>query len=217
MSEAVLLIANESALQKEVEPPLKQAGFDVTIVTDSISAIDVALKHPPDLILADFNPEEMNSLCFFQEIRQKEHLGVIPVVLFIHPTDSGNFIQLDSAGVKAFLKKPVQAAELTKMVQEQLQSPSKDEAALELPAPPPSSTKLLSSQNEANAAMKQHTQELVEKVIRERLSEILETTVTPETIAEIIGEVAREIIPPIAEYEVIKEIKRLQPDTDETV
>ncbi len=120
---SVLLITSDLTVQKAVESALHGKEFETAVVDNGISAIDVALKHPPDLILADFNPEEMNSLTFFQEIRQKERLTVIPVILMMRPEESCDPVQWESAGVQSFLTKPVDALELTNEVRKRATSP----------------------------------------------------------------------------------------------
>lgn len=217
MLRKILIIESEPLIQKEVEQPLKQSGFDITVVSDGLAAIDVALKHPPDIILVDYTPEEINNLTFFQEIRQKEHLGVIPVVLLVHPTDTCVLIQIESAGVRAYLKKPINTTELIGAVQKQIQwlNNGTEGGAASVKETPVGHSVAVSQTTavEIGEAMRQHIDDLVETVVRDRLSEVFDTVVTKEAVVGIVEKVTREMVAPVAVVEITKEIKRLRADT----
>ena len=119
MPRRVLLIDDNLAVQKLVELTLRKEGFEVTPVDNGLSALDIALKNPPDLILADFNLEGMNIFTFIQKIRQKERLKEIPIALLINSTETYDPAQLESAGIQAFLKKPIDSKELVEQVKRQ--------------------------------------------------------------------------------------------------
>lgn len=119
MPRSVLLVDDNLAVQKLVELTLRKEGFEISSVDNALSAIDLALKQPPDLILADFNLEGMNVFSFVQKVRQKERLAEIPIVLLINSTESYDPAQLQSAGIQAFLKKPIDAKELSEEAKKQ--------------------------------------------------------------------------------------------------
>lgn len=119
MPRSVLLVDDNLAVQKLVELTLRKEGFEISSVDNALSAIDLALKQPPDLILADFNLEGMNVFSFVQKVRQKERLAEIPIVLLINSTENYDPAQLQSAGIQAFLKKPIDAKELSEEAKKQ--------------------------------------------------------------------------------------------------
>src|SRR5581483_10635290 len=119
MPRSVLLVDDNLAVQKLVELSLRKEGFEISSVDNALSAIDLALKQPPDLILADFNLEGMNVFSFVQKVRQKERLAEIPIVLLINSTESYDPAQLQSAGIQAFLKKPIDAKALLEEAKKQ--------------------------------------------------------------------------------------------------
>jgi CheY-like chemotaxis protein len=112
MARRVLLIDDNLAVQKLVELTLRKEGYDVTSVDNGLSALDLAFKNQPDLILADYNLEGMNIFSFVQKIRQRGSLVEIPIILLINSTESYDPAQLQSAGIQAFLKKPIDSREL---------------------------------------------------------------------------------------------------------
>lgn len=119
MPRRVLLIDDNLAVQKLVELTLRKEGYDVTSIDNGLSALDLAFKNQPDLILADFNLEGINIFTFVQKIRQRGTLVEIPIVLLINSTESYDPAQLQSAGIQAFLKKPIDSRALVQEVKRQ--------------------------------------------------------------------------------------------------
>ena len=134
MPRRVLLIDDNLAVQKLVELTLRKEGYDVTSVDNGLSALDLAFKNQPDLILADFNLEGINIFTFVQKIRQRGRLLEIPIILLINSTESYDPAQLQSAGIQAFLKKPIDSRALVQEVKRQA-------GALEKLAPDPNSAR----------------------------------------------------------------------------
>lgn len=108
----VLLADENLAVQKLVELTLQDEGIEVTVTDNSLSALDIALKKTPDIILADFNLEGLDIFAFVSKIRQNARLSDIPIILLINAAETFDPAQLSSVGVQAFFKKPVDAKEL---------------------------------------------------------------------------------------------------------
>ncbi len=119
MPRRVLLIDDNLAVQKLVELTLRKEGYDVTSIDNGLSALDLAFKNQPDLILADYNLEGMNIFTFVQKIRQRGTLVETPIILLINSTESYDPAQLQSAGIQAFLKKPIDSRGLIQEVKRQ--------------------------------------------------------------------------------------------------
>lgn len=108
----VLLADENLAVQKLVELTLQSKGMEVTLTDNSLSALDIALKKTPDIILVDFNLEGLDIFTFVTKIRQKERLSDVPIILLINAAETFDPAQLRSVGVQAFFKKPVDSEEL---------------------------------------------------------------------------------------------------------
>ena len=59
-------------------------------------------------------------------------------------------------------------------------------------------------------------QETAERIVKEMLPDLVKSSLSQETIAPIVEGVAWELIPPLAEIEIKKEIKRLQPEKEDS-
>jgi len=108
----VLLADENLAVQKLVELTLKNEGMEITSTDNSLSALDIALKKTPDIILADFNLEGLDIFTFVSKIRQTPRLSDTPIILLINAAETFDPAQLRSVGVQAFFKKPVDSQEL---------------------------------------------------------------------------------------------------------
>ncbi len=267
MSLRVLLADQNIAVQKLVELTLQNAGIDVTSTDNNLSALDIALKKTPDLILADFNLEGFDLFTFVQKIRQTPRLSHVPIILLINATETFDPERLQSAGVQAFFKKPLDAQELLgeikKLTGDVIQGSrhpgtssgtepgtlpglesqdrssnlsrnfsevnseaTKMEAALgwsadeETVVAPPIPRETLGAQqkmdplqiNESllNQAVQQQVQASIEKITADILPELLRSTISKEVVTPILEKVAWEVVAPIAETEIKKEIVRLQ-------
>lgn len=263
----VLLADQNIAVQKLVELTLQNAGIEVTSTDNSLSALDIALKKTPDLILADFNLEGFDLFTFVQKIRKTPRLADVPIILLINATETFDPEQLQSAGVQAFFKKPLDAQELLGEIkkltgvvlqgspQSGTSSPSepgtlpgpgtKDpssslarnfsgmeseaaqmEAALgwsveeETVVAPSAPLKTPGQQQKTdtlhinetliNQAVQKQVQASIEKITADVLPGLLRSTFSKEVVTPILEKVAWEVVAPIAESEIKKEIVRLQ-------
>ncbi len=129
MSLRILLADENLAVQKLVELTLQNEGMDVISTDNSLSALDIALKRTPDLILADFNLEGLDIFSFVQKIRKNTRLVDVPIILLINAAETFDPTYLRSAGVQAFFKKPIDSQELLEEIQKltghALQNPDK--------------------------------------------------------------------------------------------
>jgi CheY-like chemotaxis protein len=120
MSKKILLVDSNLAVQKMVEITLAKEGYAVACADNSLSALDMALKARPDLILADSQLQGMRFEAFCQKLRHKERLNNIPLLLLINASEIIDERRLKSAGIADFIQKPIDPAELVRKVQRQM-------------------------------------------------------------------------------------------------
>ncbi|MFQ5542839.1 MAG: response regulator [Nitrospiria bacterium] len=123
----VLLADENLAVQKLVELTLHREGMEVISADNGLSALDLALKWPPDIILADFNLEGLSFRQFHQKVKQKESLKEIPVIVLVNSTEIYDAGELKSQGVYLILKKPIDAEQLASEVGRMMAPPEKRE------------------------------------------------------------------------------------------
>lgn len=116
MPKKLLLVDSNLAVQKLVEHSLGRGEFEVTCLRDGLSALDILDKLDPDLILADFNIEGINIFRFCDKLRQKNATRPRPLLLLVGTTEPVDYNRLRAAGVTDFIKKPLEATELSEKV-----------------------------------------------------------------------------------------------------
>ncbi|HIE64929.1 MAG: response regulator [Nitrospira sp.] len=120
MPQTVLLADDNIAVQKLVEMTLQNEGYDVVTSDNGLSALDLALKETPGLILADYSLEGLDVVSFVRKTRQRERLSNVPIVLLVNSTDHYDLSELESVGVQAFIEKPIDSKSLVEEVNKRI-------------------------------------------------------------------------------------------------
>lgn len=90
---------------------LETEGYDLSLVEDGYSALEIVEKSPPDLILLDVMMPQMDGYEVTRRIRQNSSLPFIPILLITAYEQSSAIEGLD-AGADDFIRKPVDVGEL---------------------------------------------------------------------------------------------------------
>ncbi len=112
----VLLADENLAVQKLVGMTFNEEDVTFTITDNGLSALDIAIKQRPDLILADYKMEGLDIWTFIKKAKQKPDIASIPIVLLVDSTETHDPVYLQSIGVEAFLKKPIDTQELKERI-----------------------------------------------------------------------------------------------------
>jgi CheY-like chemotaxis protein/anti-sigma regulatory factor (Ser/Thr protein kinase) len=117
----VLVVEDDVTTQHLVSSILKSSGHSVTAVNDGAAALDVLHSHEYDLVITDIWMPNMNGLDLLAEIRKLPH----PPRSVVLTSDTTPEMMLRALREHAyqFLTKPVQAAELTELVESALAAP----------------------------------------------------------------------------------------------
>ena len=111
-----LIIEDEILIALEVEVLLRDQGFTSVDVADNArDALDLALRHRPDLITADYRIVGGTGVDAVSAIMA--HLGPIPVVYV-----TGNAASVSSGGSNQVVEKPVSPTRLARACQVATQS-----------------------------------------------------------------------------------------------
>ena len=105
-----ILVAEDDTLSRElILDQLKEAGFySILLAVNGKEAVDLALKHSPDLILMDIRMPVMDGLMASRTIRQREakerYTPIIGITAHAFPHEHNEFIK---AGMDDSLTKPI--------------------------------------------------------------------------------------------------------------
>jgi DNA-binding NtrC family response regulator len=120
-SEKILLVddvpANLSVLTAALEP----AGYEILAASDGATALKVAVKAQPGLILLDIMMPEMGGLETCRRLKQNEATRDIPVIFITARGDTKSLVAGFQAGGVDYVIKPFQAEEVVSRVATHLQ------------------------------------------------------------------------------------------------
>jgi len=115
----VLVVDDSAIMRKVIAQILEMLGHDSVPASNGIDAFDRLKEHEDvRLILLDWNMPEMNGIEFLREIKGRQKLSEIPVIMLTTESERRKMIEAIEAGAKHYLTKPFQPETLaTKILQ----------------------------------------------------------------------------------------------------
>jgi len=121
MSKAkVLIIDDDNDMRRALHIRLKAQGYDTTFATDGMSAIGVALKESPDLILLDLGLPAGDGFVVMERLQKNIKLSCIPIIVLTAREVRGNQDKATAAGCFAFFQKPADNEKLMETIERAL-------------------------------------------------------------------------------------------------
>jgi DNA-binding response OmpR family regulator len=102
----ILIIDDDQHLQLGLSAKLKAKGYRVICAVDAISAITVARKQVPDLIILDLGLPAGDGFLVLERMRDLADLVAIPVIVLSARDPANNKKRALDAGAVAFFQKP---------------------------------------------------------------------------------------------------------------
>jgi DNA-binding response OmpR family regulator len=112
----VLLVDDDEDLLVALAAPLRRQGFDVAVATDAVTAISVAVKRPPDVVVMDIGLPGGDGLLVMGRLRSLPQLAGAPVIIISGRDPEKHRDAALAAGAAAYLIKPVAPDQLTAAV-----------------------------------------------------------------------------------------------------
>ncbi len=112
----ILLVEDETFLAESLGRLLETMGFRVTVEPNGMNALSLVTESPArfDLVVSDFAMPSMSGLGLAREIRRRGY--PIPVILVTGYCNELTEGELEEAGVRALVRKPVSAGELSRII-----------------------------------------------------------------------------------------------------
>jgi EAL domain-containing protein (putative c-di-GMP-specific phosphodiesterase class I) len=110
----LLVVDDEEPLVRAIARVLKAAGYDVLTAADGLTAAELLADTSFDAIVSDIDMPRMSGVQLLQTVRQRD-LDV-PVVLMTGRPDLETAVQAVSLGALQYLTKPIDLAELERVV-----------------------------------------------------------------------------------------------------
>jgi len=131
----ILIVEDDPDIRKGMSVRLKASGFDTFVASDVVTSVMMARKHTPDLIILDLGLPAGDGFLVIERLKIIPALALIPIIIVSGRTGLPNQELAQEAGVKAFLQKPVDNAELLAVIRKTLGGPVELEKAEYLSKP----------------------------------------------------------------------------------
>ncbi len=120
MSNKILLVEDEPNLSAQIRFCLQQEGFDVTVASNGVEALDVVNRARPDLILTDVMMPHMDGHALCDAVRRREDLSAIPFVFLTAKGQKEDRLRARELGADDYLTKPFEVDDLLSVVRARL-------------------------------------------------------------------------------------------------
>ena len=118
---ATILVADDSATMRMiVQATLTGAGWQVLTAGNGQEALEMAKRHPVDLVVSDWNMPVMGGLELIQGLRQEDEYLDVPVLVLTTEDDVDSKMAARDLGVCGWLSKPVDPDVLVELASELL-------------------------------------------------------------------------------------------------
>jgi DNA-binding response OmpR family regulator len=117
MSQHILIVEDEPALQETLSYNLEREGYEVQVAGDGVTALELARKSKPDLILMDLMLPELDGLEVTRILRQEMR---VPIIMLTARDEEIDRVLGLEIGADDYLTKPFSMRELLARVKAQL-------------------------------------------------------------------------------------------------
>lgn len=114
MPAKILVVDDDQSLRELLRLHLSNAGYEVQLADDGITAGYMVLQDPPDLIITDVRMPHMDGFEFVAALRSDKTVPPVPVIFLTSVTEGDQMGK--ELGAVGYLTKPVRADKLLDMV-----------------------------------------------------------------------------------------------------
>lgn len=116
MAQRILLVEDAPNLVLSIKMCLQKEGFDVSVATDGVAAVNKAFEEHPDLILLDIIIPKLSGYLFCEALKADERTKSIPIVVISAKAQQQDIKRAMELGAVDYLVKPFQPRELVQTV-----------------------------------------------------------------------------------------------------
>lgn len=120
----ILIVDDDPDVRQGMHVRLKANHYDTFFAGDALSSMSEARKNEPDLIILDLGLPAGDGFVVMERLKSIPSLSMIPVIVVSARDVLANKERALKAGAKAFLQKPVDNAELLKVIRQALGEPA---------------------------------------------------------------------------------------------
>jgi DNA-binding response OmpR family regulator len=120
----IMIVDDDPDLRQALRLRLRANKYDTINAVDGYSAIAMAYKEHPDLIILDLGLPAGDGFVVLDRLQQDDKLSTIPVIVLTARDPQGNERRALRSGAAAFFQKPADNAELLDVIQATLSQAS---------------------------------------------------------------------------------------------
>jgi two-component system, cell cycle response regulator DivK len=123
MQKTVLVVEDNELNMKLFNDLLEAHGYRVVQTRDGLSALEIARKHMPDLILMDIQLPEVSGIEVTKWLKEDEDLKRIPVIAVTAFAMKGDEQKIREGGCEAYISKPISVVSFLQTIDKFLKQP----------------------------------------------------------------------------------------------
>jgi DNA-binding response OmpR family regulator len=120
----ILIVDDDPDVRNGMHVRLKANHYDTFFASDALSSMSEVRKHEPDLIILDLGLPAGDGFVVMERLKSIPAHAAIPVIVVSARDVRANKERAIKAGAKAYLQKPVDNAELLKVIRQALGEPA---------------------------------------------------------------------------------------------
>jgi two-component system, OmpR family, KDP operon response regulator KdpE len=120
----ILIVDDDPELRMALKLRLRASQFETLSASDGYSAIALALKEQPHLIILDLGLPAGSGFTVLKRLQENDSLSHIPVIVLTARDPQANEMRSLDAGAAAFFQKPADNNELLQVIRASLKSAS---------------------------------------------------------------------------------------------
>ncbi len=117
----ILIVDDEQDLLEIMNERLRASGYEVATAADGVSAISVAQREKPDLILLDIGLPAGDGFSVIRRVKSLGPIALTPIIVITALDAFTNKERALEAGAKAFFQKPIDIDGLLAAIEKALQ------------------------------------------------------------------------------------------------
>ena len=116
--ETILVVDDDSAMQRLLMYHLEKAGYEVVVAEDGLEGLEKVESARPSVVVTDLMMAHKDGFELSRDIRSRKEFDGIGIIVLTARDYWGDVDQLHAAGVNCVMKKPFNPQELTNKVRE---------------------------------------------------------------------------------------------------
>ena len=122
MTKTILFVEDSNSVRTVMKSALTREGYDVIVACDGQDALTKLDGRKIHLIISDVNMPNMDGLTFVKTAKKLPAYRFTPIIMLTTETQEARMNEGKAAGVKAWIVKPFQSAQLLAAIAQLIQA-----------------------------------------------------------------------------------------------